>query len=514
MLFACLYIPDFPVQAALRNTDCNLDKQPAAILDGPESLLKVFAVNEAARRCGIDRGMTRLQAEICTGIVLCKRSSVQEESSQAALVDCGCSFSPRVESTAPGVVTVDLAGAERLLGSPQQIGHLLQKRAAECGFSAAVGIAANPDTARHAAIGRKGVCVIPPGEEAACLSPLPIEVLSPDASTLDVLDSWGIRDFGSLAKLPQISLVERLGQQGLTLQRLTRGEVQREIVPCEPALCIEECTELEDAIDLLETLAFVLNRLLEQATARLRARSLATDVVQVTLDLEVHHDRQIKGNPGVNTNQPYKRILKLPVPTQDSRLLLKLLQLDLAQHPPKAPVKKITLITESAQLRHTQTGLFEPLAPEPGQLEIALARLKAVVGENDAEGRSRVGAPELMDSHDPDGFEVRPFTPSGPVPVHECLPSPRLALRVFRPPLSARVEMKHEVPAAVIFNAGKAKVLIAAGPWRSSGRWWNREDHWGREEWDVALGSDTVAGFYRIFRDSCSGQWFVEGMYD
>src|SRR6266404_110551 len=121
MLFGCLYIPDFPVQAALRNTDCNLTKQPAAVLDGPESLLKVFAVNEAARRCGIDRSMTRLQAETCVGIVFRKRSAVQEESAQSALLDCGYGFSPRVESTAPGKIILDLTGAERLFGASQQI---------------------------------------------------------------------------------------------------------------------------------------------------------------------------------------------------------------------------------------------------------------------------------------------------------------------------------------------------------------------------------------------------------
>jgi protein ImuB len=206
--------------------------------------------------------------------------------------------------------------------------------------------------------------------------------------------------------------------------------------------------------------------------------------------------------------------LKLPVPTQDSKLLLKLLQLDLAQHPPKAPVKKITLVAEPALLRHTQTGLFEPLAPEPGQLEITLARLKAVVGEKDAEGRLRVGAPKVLDSHTPDDFEVRPFRSSEPVTIHDFLPPPQLALRIFRPPLSARVEVKHAVPAEVAFNGGKGKVLITAGPWRSNGRWWNRRDQWGRDEWDVTLGGDTVAGSYRIFRDSFSGQWFVEGMYD
>ncbi|MGC2743648.1 MAG: hypothetical protein WA672_10700, partial [Candidatus Angelobacter sp.] len=159
MLFGCLYIPDFPVQAALRNTNCDLSKQPAAILDGPESLMKVCAVNEAARRCGIDRGMTRLQAETCGGVVLRKRSPEQEEAAQAALLDCGYGFSPRVESAAPGTIILDLAGAERLLGSPQQIGHGLQRCAEECGFIANIGVAATPDTSLHAAIGMKGISV-------------------------------------------------------------------------------------------------------------------------------------------------------------------------------------------------------------------------------------------------------------------------------------------------------------------------------------------------------------------
>ena len=74
--------------------------------------------------------------------------------------------------------------------------------------------------------------------------------------------------------------------------------------------------------------------------------------------------------------------------------------------------------------------------------------------------------------------------------------------------------MKNEIPTVAIFSGEKATVLIAAGPWRSSGRWWKGREHWCREEWDVALGGKTVAGLYRIYRDSISGHWFVEGMYD
>src|SRR5438552_16788837 len=106
-MFACIYVPDFAVQAAMRHEPGNLDKQPVAILEGPESLPKVVAVNAAARLRGIEIGMSKLQVEVCPEILLRKRSIPQEETAQAALLDCGCRFSPRVESTSPGIVIVD-----------------------------------------------------------------------------------------------------------------------------------------------------------------------------------------------------------------------------------------------------------------------------------------------------------------------------------------------------------------------------------------------------------------------
>lgn len=56
--------------------------------------------------------------------------------------------------------------------------------------------------------------------------------------------------------------------------------------------------------------------------------------------------------------------------------------------------------------------------------------------------------------------------------------------------------MSHETPSVVIFNGVKAKVLTAAGPWSSGSDWWNKREHWRREEWDLSLSSDVVIGFY------------------
>ena len=81
-MFACLYIPDFAVQAAWLpetslarpETRAALRTSPLAILDGPASLPRVFATNSAARRAGIQPGMTKLQVETYGGVLLRKRS--------------------------------------------------------------------------------------------------------------------------------------------------------------------------------------------------------------------------------------------------------------------------------------------------------------------------------------------------------------------------------------------------------------------------------------------------------
>jgi protein ImuB len=303
-----------------------------------------------------------------------------ERFAHAALLDCAYSFSPRVESTAQDTVIADLTGTERLLGVSQAIGRQMADRCCASGFDVNIGIATNPDTALCAARGLAGTTVIPSGEEGKRLGSLPIKVLQPAPETLDVLDAWGICDFKSFAALPSVPLTQRLGQYGLHLQLLAQGAVRRELVPAEQAPSFLESTDLEEAVALLEPLSFVLNRLLEQLMERLRARSLATDHVELELLLEIHSDRDVRTMLSADPVTALHRCtVKLPVPTQDAKVLLKLMQLDLAAHSPQAPVKKIKIEAVPARIRPTQAGLFQPLAPEPAKLEITLARLRGVV---------------------------------------------------------------------------------------------------------------------------------------
>ena len=115
MPFACIFVPDFPAEAIVRS-EPELHAQAVAVLEGKPPLQKVFAVNEKARRAGIEPGMTKIQIEPLTEILLRPRSVLQETAAHSALLDCAQSFSPRVEDTARDTVILDLSGLESCSG--------------------------------------------------------------------------------------------------------------------------------------------------------------------------------------------------------------------------------------------------------------------------------------------------------------------------------------------------------------------------------------------------------------
>jgi protein ImuB len=86
----------------------------------------------------------------------------------------------------------------------------------------------------------------------------------------------------------------------------------------------------------------------------------------------------------------------------------------------------------------------------------------------------------------------------------------RLVIRIFRPALEARVRLVELAPKVVQAPGVKGAVVRSAGPWKTSGEWW-ADTAWSREEWDVALDD---GGLYRIYQESLTQHWFVQGVYD
>jgi protein ImuB len=488
------------------------------------------------------------------------------------LAEVAREFSPRIEMCSPTEIVLDLSGLTRLFGEARTIAEELRRTAADRGLRVRVAIAGTRTAARLLVRYRAGLTIVEPGNEAAAVAPLPIELLgdvcglgirpstvaqgvprfaegrnsgfrireprtlnsrTPDPGPripdqLATFRRWGLRTLGDLAALPSDDLAARLGRQDTDWQCLARGEDGRPLVPSVPEERFEQTLELEWPIEELEPLSFVLGRLMESLEAHLVLRDRGAAVLHVRL-------RLIKTDG--TTREVHERSLQLPVPIRDARTLRTLALLDLESNPPAAAIDRVTVAVDPTPARIVQFSLLTRPLPTPEQVSTLMARLHALVGE------TRCGSPEIIDSWQPGAFAMKTFMPDSgirdsgsgirevDVPGSRVLepripsPEPRVmaALRRFRHPVPIRVHVKQGKPSSVsIMKRGLSGGAIdsCAGPWRTSGAWWdtrisNPESRvprpWDRDEWDVALADGPT---YRLFRERHSDKWFLEGVVD
>ena len=542
MSFAAIHIPDFIVQAVVRG-EVALRGRAVAIVEGTPPLWSVVAANRGAVQIGIELGVAKSQAAQFTAVEIRHRSPAQEKAAHEALLDLGWSVSPRVEDSAADTIVVDLVGLGGLFGADEKITQELAKRGCALELSVRIAVAENIEVAILGARGFAGITLIAPGEEAKRLSVLPAHTLLPSLEILETLKRWGVETCGALAALPVLQLSERLGQEGVRLHMLARGAFARSLVLAKPSVYFQEEMELDDSVEELESLSFLLGRLLDQLCERLAARSLSARAIRMEFDLErsFEKDLQRSADPDQQKLIPrkFEKVLMLPVPMRDSKLLLKLVRLRLQSDPPPAAIIKMVLSAEADRPRTTQRGLFLPAAPEPEKLELTMARLANLVGD------TNVGSPQLMDTHRPDAIRMERFhlmqkgaggrkrefsAPASPaVEGHRGelrSGKPANGFRLFRPGVPAHVDLRDGLPTRVFFQGLRGEVMAASGPWRTSGDWW--QDPWDQAEWDVEVQFSSTAaqknklrantcggrGLYLIYYDLRQQSWFLRGTYD
>jgi protein ImuB len=253
--------------------------------------------------------------------------------------------------------------------------------------------------------------------------------------------------------------------------------------------------ELDAPVELLESLLFVVGVMLEQLVLRAAARVLALASVTVELKLE-------GGGTHVRTVRP-------ALPSNERPMWLKLIHLDMEAHPPGAGVVGIVLTAEPGSTSKVQMGLFSPQLPEAMRLDVTLARIRALVGEE------CVGRPVLVDTHRPDGFRVEGFSVVG---VGERAGSSRegslAAMRWLRPAENVAVMLRRKQPVGFVFRERRYEVERAYGPWVMSGDWWS-PTLWGVEQWDlIARAWDGGMLCCCLVRDVAGDMWSMAALYD
>ena len=499
-LYACVHAAEFATQALLR-LNTQLVSQPVAILDGRPPLQTVCSLNRHARLKGVSLGMTRLEAESIPDLQLLPRSPETEAAARTVLHECAAHFSPRIQAASQGTsaaCVLDITGTERLFGPPQTLAERLRTAFDNVGLRASIAISSNFHTARIKATSSRGIVIIPNGHEAQALSKLPLSALDLPIDPAETLAIWGIRTLGELAALSESELIARLGPQAVIWRNLASGILTHTFQPIEAEFSLKEFCDFDTPIENQDSLLFIGARMIDCLAARASTRALSLASLKIEMQLE--------------GSQNYQRTIRPAIPTIDCKFLLKLLQLEIAAHPPQAAVLSLTLTAQAGQSSKVQLGLFAPQTPEPSRLDVTIARLKAIAGED------RVGSPVLEDSHRPGSFRMQPFsvptqTSKAPAALTES-PHPRVALRRMRPPVPVRVQLIAQQPVAFRSTEQAFRVSAAYGPWKTSGNWWST-DGWNSEEWDVLAENSNGNSAACLLVHNCTiNQWQLEAYYD
>lgn len=497
--YACVLVREFPAQAIARLRP-ELRDIPFVLLEGKPPLQRVLSLNTKARLLGIRHGMTKVEVETFDSAVCVARSTASETAARTVLLECASCYSPRVEVREEAktlLICLDVTGTESLFGPAETLAKSLRSRCASLGISVQVVVSGNFHASILLAKGlpaKLGISVVDDRNEASELAPLPLFVLDLPQGQTETFSLWGIHTLGMLAALPQRQLISRLGQDGKRLQQLATGTLPHLFQPIDVPFMLEEQVELDDALDNLESLLFGVAIMLDHLIVRARLRVYALSAVTLDLKLE--------------GGATHLRNVSPRVPTSDRHLWLKLLRLDLEAHPAPAPIVGVRMQAQPRSESKVQLGLFSPQFPEPGRLDVTLARIAAIVGENN------VGSAVLDDSHAPGSFHLKTFVlPTRDAEVQPA-PSQRASVRRIVPPQATVMELHGGKPTRFSYLGQRYRVVHSYGPWLVGGEWWS-ERTWGQEQWDlIARGDDDTMLYCCVLRNFVRNEWCVAGLYD
>jgi protein ImuB len=309
---------------------------------------------------------------------------------------------------------------------------------------------------------------------------------------LAILHKWGIHTLGQFAALDKEQLAARLGPEAVRMWEHANGQSNRLLKLVRPPESFQESFEFENEIETAEPLLFMLRRFLEHLSLRLRGIYLVAK--ELTLRISFRNKQQ------------YERVFKIPQPTNEVELLFRMLHTHLENFKSEHPITAVSLKARPTKPPKQQFGLFETTLRNPHQLSETLARLTALLGAD------RVGTPVLEQTHRPDAFYLKSFEwQVGAIGLNRpktIKPTSRIALRRFRPALSASVLLDEDRLAHVRSSEIQGKVIEQRGPYLSSGNWWD-EKSWARAEWDLQLENGHL-----LRAHASEGNWEIDGIYD
>lgn len=404
-------------------------------------------------------------------------------------------YSPLVgleDTPAAESIWLDISGSEVLFGGEEELVEAIRRDLAQRGIHARMAIAETWGAAwalSHFA--DSDIVVVPQGQQAAAIAPLPIEALRISSDVADSLRALDLITIGQLRSLPRTSLPSRFGKELLLrLDQTTGGSP--ELLQAERL--VEPVTEewpFEEPVTDRQVLDQVCEVLLDRVVTKVESRQAALK------EITCHW-------LGSSTEPISLRLLR---PTLDPRYLADLLRLQCERYSFESGVNGVRIgVVEMALPTLRQAALFDD-------------------GTNKKQERSLVELVDRLSSRLGCEAVLRSNLFPDPLPELSCQTSPWLKsdtpvcskatswclrcrpLRLLRVPQSLRVDQVSDD--ALPCRIQGSSVLRIQGPERIESGWW-RDGDTRRDYYRLDLDSGSRLW---AFRDRSSGRWFLHGLF-
>jgi DNA polymerase IV len=304
--------------------DPSLKGKPFAVGGRPDERGVVASCSYAARQFGVRSAMPMGRAlKLCPSLIIVSSHHHSYGKVSDKVMAVLGELTPLVEQISIDEAFLDVSDLPQ---PAEEIARTLQKQIRDqLNLPCSLGVSTNKLVAKIASdVGKSAVrtgnypnaiMVVPPGEEAAFLAPLPANALwGVGPKTFDQLTRLGLSTIGDIARWPEADLARRFGKYGHDLTRHARGIDDRPLETFRETKSIsQEVTYSRDVNDGL-TLRHTLREQSDQVARRLRESQLAGTTVKLKLrwpDFTTISRQTTLAQPSDMDDEIYQAALKL-----------------------------------------------------------------------------------------------------------------------------------------------------------------------------------------------------------
>lgn len=267
----------------------DLRGKPVAVGGQADSRGVISSASYEARKFGVRSALpTRTAFQLCPDLTLLSGHHDKYAEYSHDVMKVLREITPQIEQISIDEAFLDVTGTELRHGSPERLARYLHDRIRDkFGLPCSIGVASNKLVAKIATEKAKpdNILIVPPGEEAAFLSLLPVRALwGVGPKTAEILKGLGIETIGQIAQTRSDVLARRLGAHGAgDLVRRARG-IDESPVESEHEVkqISQETTFARDIVDRVRLRATLLE-LSEGVGLRLREDNLGARTIAIKI---------------------------------------------------------------------------------------------------------------------------------------------------------------------------------------------------------------------------------------